>query len=547
MAFRNNVSRGENSSFLDDGTAHELRAGALAVDVPDGGLVNYPPAPVPPSVSCGPAGFSIFPYMQILVMSFSARHPVFLGANFAQYTPRLSLARHAPAAAFAAVHQTHARTAPNHHPADRAVRYSSLPSLLCLCLSARVSVLAIGNATPISHLPCPAAFALTDNLACLCGARPSVYPSTQSTLKSQRTRMRRLHGVAAKYHRRARREGGGKRGPERMREVGVHERERGRTRAILARVGSGFATEFGGHRTRNTLAITPLPSLPAYPNPRLNPSLPAPTPPQSSTPTAAPRKMEKEPAEEGWTQDGGHRCLRALLIAHAAWGYIAGQWSGEGALNEWAAGSAARCLPVFLDQAPASGHISGEPRGWHRGREQAEEERGRAGVIYRPPNLAHRPSSPLCASARVSAPAAFHHLRIPIDFQCSLDPILLTVSAFSTCTSSHLFLSSGAFFFRSPAPVPAYLWRASFRPCVTGMGGGFGGGGTSSISLSDVPPPRLRLAVFPPVHHAVSSNAFSLFPRTHSVWNPRARGRDEVILKLWTAVGVKAKKLESER
>ncbi|KAF8207345.1 hypothetical protein K438DRAFT_2077452 [Mycena galopus ATCC 62051] len=180
--------------------------------------------------------------------------------------------------------------------------------------------------------------------------------------------------------------------------------------------------------------------------------LPSPHPPASIRHAHPTRKMEKEPAEEGWTQDGGHRCLRALLIAHAAWGYIAGRWSREGASNEWAAGSAARCLPVFLDQAPASGRISGEPHGWHRGREQAEEERGRAG-----------------------------------------------------------------------------------------MGGGFGGGAISSISLSGVPPPRLRLAVFPPVYHPVSSNASPLFPRTDSVWNLRARGRDEVILKLWTA-GVKAKK-----
>jgi hypothetical protein len=34
-------------------------------------------------------------------------------------------------------------------------------------------------------------------------------------------------------------------------------------------------------------------------------------------------------------------------------------------LIEWAAGSAGRCLPIFRGKAPASGNISGEPRGAH--------------------------------------------------------------------------------------------------------------------------------------------------------------------------------------
>ncbi|KAJ7705881.1 hypothetical protein B0H14DRAFT_731324 [Mycena olivaceomarginata] len=55
----------------DDGTTHEPRAGALAVDAPDRGLVHYPSTPVPPSASCGPAGFPILPYKQIPVMSSS--------------------------------------------------------------------------------------------------------------------------------------------------------------------------------------------------------------------------------------------------------------------------------------------------------------------------------------------------------------------------------------------------------------------------------------------------------------------------------------------
>jgi hypothetical protein len=147
------------------------------------------PHPVPPSASCGPAGFTIFPYMQIPVVSSSARRTVFLGADFEQYdaefgvrSPSRLVPRrtHAPGSgscggAGAGVHRalptfvhlafiptmyrlrlparpSHAMlppqlSPPSTNPARSWPRimippspFSSLPSLLCLCLSARVSV-----------------------------------------------------------------------------------------------------------------------------------------------------------------------------------------------------------------------------------------------------------------------------------------------------------------------------------------------------------------------------------------------------------------------
>ncbi|KAJ7910697.1 hypothetical protein B0H13DRAFT_598170 [Mycena leptocephala] len=53
-------------------------------------------------------------------------------------------------------------------------------------------------------------------------------------------------------------------------------------------------------------------------------------------------------------------------------------------------------------------------------------------------------TSPACVLSCLQAPCT------PIDLQCSLDPISLTPSAFTTCTSSHLFISGGEPFFRSP-------------------------------------------------------------------------------------------------
>ncbi|KAJ7872510.1 hypothetical protein B0H14DRAFT_177094 [Mycena olivaceomarginata] len=73
----------------DDGTAHEPRAGVLAVDARDGGLVHYTPDP---ALRVLPAGFPIITlYMQIPGMSSSARRTVFLGADFAQYDAESSV------------------------------------------------------------------------------------------------------------------------------------------------------------------------------------------------------------------------------------------------------------------------------------------------------------------------------------------------------------------------------------------------------------------------------------------------------------------------
>jgi hypothetical protein len=96
---------------------------------------------------------------------------------------------------FAAVHQSRTLAAPNHDPADRTTRFSSPPSLLCLFLSAQVSVLATGNTMPY--------------------------------LLSSMSRSLRVNRV-------------GKLGPGRMTEVGFHECERGCPLAILASVGLDF-------------------------------------------------------------------------------------------------------------------------------------------------------------------------------------------------------------------------------------------------------------------------------------------------------------------
>jgi hypothetical protein len=204
------------------------------VDAPDGGLVHCPPAPGA-SLRVLRTSWLLYPrqrgapspWAPTLRNLYGVRSPSRLVARRTHApsgscggagagVPR-ALPRHAPAAAFAAVHQSRALTTPNRHPAGRIIRFSSLPSLLCLCLSARVSVVATGNTTPISHLPCPAAFASTPNPACLRGARSRVPPSIRpqrSILKSQRTRACRLHGVArsAAAGRGRREEGRGGRG-----------------------------------------------------------------------------------------------------------------------------------------------------------------------------------------------------------------------------------------------------------------------------------------------------------------------------------------------
>jgi hypothetical protein len=100
-AFGSSISRARARVVLphspqraqDDGTAHESRAGALAVDAPDEGLIHYTPAPVPPSASylrVLPAGLPIIIlYMQILGMSSSARRTVFLAPTLRNSTQHL--------------------------------------------------------------------------------------------------------------------------------------------------------------------------------------------------------------------------------------------------------------------------------------------------------------------------------------------------------------------------------------------------------------------------------------------------------------------------
>jgi hypothetical protein len=125
---------------------------------------------------------------------------------------------------------------------------------------------------PISHLSCRAAFASIANRA-RSRVPPSICPR-RSTLKSQGTRTRHLHGVAAKRGRRPRREDG----------VETDEGN-GRTRARVSACDTcggriGFhncpgvylTTDIGrGIRWRLTLP-PPLPAPPSYLNPRTHPA-----------------------------------------------------------------------------------------------------------------------------------------------------------------------------------------------------------------------------------------------------------------------------------
>ncbi|KAJ7839358.1 hypothetical protein B0H14DRAFT_1069682 [Mycena olivaceomarginata] len=205
--------------------------------------------------------------MQISGMSSSARPTVFLGADFAQYdakfgvqsplrlvsrrthalgsgsfggagcnelsnsctspippchvppqTLRPSLARHAPAAAFATVHQSRPLRVPNRYPANRTTHFSSPPSLWCLCLSARVSVPATGNATllsPIFHVPQPSRRPLISPAYVAharASLRPSVHKGVFEASENARTSPPRRRGEAWPLGEEGWREGGGRDG-----------------------------------------------------------------------------------------------------------------------------------------------------------------------------------------------------------------------------------------------------------------------------------------------------------------------------------------------
>ncbi|KAJ6606696.1 hypothetical protein B0H10DRAFT_582762 [Mycena sp. CBHHK59/15] len=184
-------------------------------------------------------------------------------------------------------------------------------------------------------------------------------------------------------------------------------------------------------------------------------------------------------------------------------GYIAGRGSREGVPIGWARWQCGRCLPGSRGQAPASGYISGEPRGAHAVGTLGVDRQGGMGTrgydslpAAREPqytNLAHRPSSPPSASAQVSAPAAFHrgacslthnsHVSRPPAFSppgslYADRPSMESRPHFThPLRVHHLHIFPpvplrGGPFFCSPTslapPVPAYLWRASLRmvPCT---------------------------------------------------------------------------------
>ncbi|KAJ6605904.1 hypothetical protein B0H10DRAFT_599747 [Mycena sp. CBHHK59/15] len=70
---------------------------------------------------------------------------------------------------------------------------------------------------------------------------------------------------------------------------------------------------------------------------------------------------------------------------------------------------------------------------------------------------------------------------MPIDLPYGLDPVSLSPSAFTTCTSSRSFLPGGATLFRFPAPPVPCLSLVHLHSCYAA--GEFGGGATSSISF----------------------------------------------------------------
>ncbi|KAJ7926450.1 hypothetical protein B0H13DRAFT_1972680, partial [Mycena leptocephala] len=142
---------------------------------------------VPGSGSCGGAGAAVQRALPTLV------HPRIHPYHVLPRTPRPSLARQAPVAAFAIVHQSRAITARTiilptappifHHP-PHSCGYACPPKSRSLPLEAL---------PPISYLPSPAAFASTTNPACLRGARSRVPPSIRlprSILKSSASRCR---------------------------------------------------------------------------------------------------------------------------------------------------------------------------------------------------------------------------------------------------------------------------------------------------------------------------------------------------------------------
>ncbi|KAJ7858014.1 hypothetical protein B0H14DRAFT_3636751 [Mycena olivaceomarginata] len=131
----------------------ELRAGALAVDAPDEGLVHRPPAPVPPSAFCRPAGFPILPCMQIPVMSSSARRTVFLGADFAQYVHSLVCGPHQDVYSVGLT-----------HPAAVAVEYVELSQLSYIPHSSAPCT-ASDSRPSLTRAASPAAFAAIHNPA----------------------------------------------------------------------------------------------------------------------------------------------------------------------------------------------------------------------------------------------------------------------------------------------------------------------------------------------------------------------------------------------
>lgn len=185
-------------------------------------------------------------------------------------------------------------------------------------------------------------------------------------------------------------------------------------------------------------------------------------------------------------KDGRYRYLRASLIAHVASGsgVHRGRGSREGAPIGWAV-DACRDFEARCAQAVTSG----EPRGWHLGRGQAGRNgdtwvwsiaRGMGATIRQssappvlfskrfPPKSPHprlfitaRAHSPITCTSPPASPSRLQAPCTPIGPQYRLDRISLTLSAFTTCTSSRLFLYGGRLFLRSATspvpPVPAHL------------------------------------------------------------------------------------------
>ncbi|KAJ7358170.1 hypothetical protein DFH08DRAFT_1075387 [Mycena albidolilacea] len=460
----------------DDGMAQEPRAGALAVDAPDGGRVHCPPAPVPPSASCGPAGFSILPYMRIPAMSSRARRAALLGADFAQsytdgscrgpetlvYPAFISTCTASDSPPIPRTPQlappstNSALTASNRRPADRTTHFPSPHACPPESQSLPLKTLPL---SPIFLAPQP--------------SRQPLIPPAYVVHASERVRVRYLRGSR----------------------IGLHNRPGVDSTSSLVDIGLGI--------------LPPLPAPPSYFN--LRSLLPRTAPmPQSSTPAANANATEHIHGDEA--RDDVRLCalpartstslrppsceLPARARLDRMRDFMCTTRYGGGAGRRWGPVVPVCTARSLLQAFPAQ--VSA-PAAFDRGACSLTHDFR----VSRPPAF--------------SPPGSLYADRPSIQYSLSPGcPISFTPSAFPTCTSSSPEADPSSVP-PPPPPVPAYLLRTSFRPVALQVWEV----DSVAVLLLDFLFQRsvfsITTYIFPPVYHPVSSNASSLFLRTDSV------------------------------